>query len=571
MRLAKTTKLAALVVSACMMLGSTAFAKPAAPTGLSVPGLTATENGMTLVWDRPAKGDDVIGYRVYMDGNLIAKTEQDLNSQAKQELRAFYEKSPDAQKVLEHMYRVTGLTPGSKHSFIVRAVNAKGEESGDSNQVSGAARSLAKKIDITACGAVGDGKTLNTSAIQKAVDQCPPGGTVVVPPGVYKTGMIWLHGDMTLELQKDATILATEDPNAYAYGYKLYPYIAQERFYALFSTKYQEGDKKMQNLRIIGEGTIDGNGWKQGDDGNYLYRTKAKKGEPLPATHVSNIGILAWNQVDWLDKNKGLNEDQAYQRRSSMMLLQGIDHVLISGITFRNPANHTLIASHCDDVVVENAKFLTYNCNNGDGIEFAHGKGLKVYDSVFNTGDDCVNFAAGQGAEGEKDAPTQGIWIFNNSFHHGHGAVVLGSHTAAFIQDLLAEDNVMDGTEVGLRMKSNAANGGGARNVHFRNNAARNLEKNFFIATTGYSDPNQKTNFPKATKPAYFHDVIVEDCTVEGTGKSTIEIVGAPDAKHYNISFKNLAISGGKPWILTDVENLSFENVNQADVLKNQF
>lgn len=567
----KMKKMAALACFACLAVAHSVMAAPAAPKGLAVPELSATEDGMTLIWERPGQGDGVVGYHVYMDGKCIAKTSEDFSSQAKREIRDFYKESPNAQQVLSHLYRVTGLAPGSKHTFTVRALDAKGSESPDSNKVIGAARAPGQKIDITAYGAVGDGKTLNTQAIQRAIDKCPIGGTVVVPAGTYKTGLIWLHGDMTLELQKGATILATEDPEAYEYGYRLYPYIAQDRFYALFSTKYKEGDKKMQNLRIVGEGTIDGNGWKKGDDGAYLYRIKGQKGKPLPANHVSNIGILAWNQVNWLDKNKGLNEDQAYQRRSSMMLLQGIDHVYVSGITFRNPANHTFIASHCNDVVVENAKFMTYNCNNGDGIEFAHGKGLKVYDCVFDTGDDCVNFAAGQGAEGQKDAPTQNIWIFDNSFHHGHGAVVMGSHTAAFIQNLLAEDNVIDGCEVGLRMKSNAANGGGARNIVFRDNAARNLEKNFFIATTGYSDPNQKTNFPKATKPAYFHDVLVENCTVENTGKAAIEIVGAPDAKHFNITFRNLTISGGKPWILTDAENVNFDHVNQTDAVKNQF
>ena len=47
----------------------------------------------------------------------------------------------------------------------------------------------------------------------------------------------------------------------------------------------------------------------------------------------------------------------------------------------------------------------------------------------------------------------------------------MGSHTAAYIQKMLAEDNVIDGTEIGLRMKTNSANGGGARDIHFRNNA----------------------------------------------------------------------------------------------------
>ena len=121
-----------------------------------------------------------------------------------------------------------------------------------------------------------------------------------------------------------------------------------------------------------------------------------------------------------------LDENKAYPRRSSLILLQGVDHVYVSGITMKNPANHTLIFQKCNDAVVEGAKFQTFYCDNGDGIEFIHGKGLKVYNNVFNNGDDCVNFSASQGAEGAKDTTTENIWIFNNSFHNGHGAVVSG-------------------------------------------------------------------------------------------------------------------------------------------------
>lgn len=571
MAFGKPKKIAALTGLLCLALAQTVWANPAAPTGLTVPGLSSTADGMTLIWERPTKGDDVAAYNVYMDDKLIAQTGSDFSSLAKQEIRDYYTASPQAQKVLNHLYHVKGLETGSKHSFYVRAVDAQGQESPDSNQVTASTRKTGQKLDVTAFGAVGDGKTVNTRAIQKAIDACPVGGTVVIPAGTFKTGSIWLKSDMTLEIQKDGVILGSDDPADYPYHYKLYPYLSDERYYALIDAKPGADGEKLQNIRIVGEGTIDGNGWKKDANGDYLYRERGKKDEPLPANHVSKIGILAANQVAALERLYGLDENKAYPRRSSVVLLQGVNHVYVHGITLRNPANHTFIAQNCDDVVIDGAQFRTYNCNNGDGIEFGHGKGLKVFDCVFDTGDDCVNFAAGQGALGEKDPPTQNIWIFNNSFHHGHGAVVMGSHTAAYIQNLLAEDNVIDGCEVGLRMKTNPINGGGARNITFRYNAARNLLKNFFIATTAYSDPNAKASFPKASKTGCFYNVRVENCTVEGTGKAAIEIYGLPDAKHHDIRFTNVTISNGKPWIMTDAENISFDNVKQTDATINQF
>ena len=555
----------ALAGAICLAVTSSVLANPAAPTGLQVPQLSTTEDGATLIWERPSKTKDIYSYHVYMDGKLIANTVEDFSSEAKKEIQDYYAKDPKGARVTNHVYRVTGLQPGSQHTFVVKSLDKKGEESEASNAVK--VTTLGQKqgiVDITKFGAVGDGKTINTYAIQKAIQACPVGGTVVVPAGTYKTGAFWLKSDMTLEIQKGATILGSENPEAYPYHYKLYPYLSDERYYSLINCKAGKDGKRLQNIRIVGEGTIDGNGWKKGADGNYLYREKGKnKDGTLKKNHVLNIGILAANQVKYLEDHMHLDENKAYPRRSSLLLLQDADHVYVEGVTLRNPANHGLIFQKCNDAVVENIKVRTFNCNNGDGIEFGHGSGLKVFNNVFDTGDDCVNFAAGQGSEGEKGHPTENIWIFNNSFHHGHGAVVMGSHTAAYIQKLLAEDNVIDGTEIALRMKTNSANGGGARDIHFRNNAARNILKNFFIATTAYSDNNAAATFPVAKKKTGFYNILVEDCTVNGTKKPAIESVGLKDATHHDIPVKNVTLTNGQPGKITNAQNINFLNVNQ--------
>ena len=93
---------------------------------------------------------------------------------------------------------------------------------------------------------------------------------------------------------------------------------SDERYYSLLNARPGEDGKRLKNIRIVGEGSIDGNGWKKDENGNDFYRKQAKKGEPLPANHVSNIGILAANQIAALEKNKGLDENKAYPRRSRL-------------------------------------------------------------------------------------------------------------------------------------------------------------------------------------------------------------------------------------------------------------
>jgi len=71
----------------------------------------------------------------------------------------------------------------------------------------------AADFDVTKYGAVGDGKTLNTIFIQKAIDECNKsgGGKVVFPAGIYLSATIELKDNVTLHLKKDARLLGTTD------------------------------------------------------------------------------------------------------------------------------------------------------------------------------------------------------------------------------------------------------------------------------------------------------------------------------------------------------------------------
>jgi polygalacturonase len=69
-----------------------------------------------------------------------------------------------------------------------------------------AAPAFAITVSVTNHGAAGDGKALNTAAIQAAVDDCSGkgGGTVLVPAGVWLTGSVELTSHLTLRLESGA-------------------------------------------------------------------------------------------------------------------------------------------------------------------------------------------------------------------------------------------------------------------------------------------------------------------------------------------------------------------------------
>lgn len=532
-------------IPAAALAGAETVGSPQAPVDVSVPQAASDEHSITLVWHKPEPYADIVSYNIYMDGKLAGNTLDNKNfSAAKSYIDAFYADpgNKQAQPISIHNYTVIGLSPDTVHHFAVTAICRNGEESPMSNIVVQSTAGVPAAVSIAEYGAIGDGQTLNTGAIQKAIDACPLGGKVVVPAGVFKTGPVWLKSDMTLELAAGSRLLASENAADYAYWDKN----GELRFYALINAG-KGGNDRLKNIRMVGEGIIDGNGWQQ--DGTeadvtalpiYTHAQNTSKEGSLAVNHTFHIGILAKNSVQYAMEN-GLGFKSAYPRRPNTVTLKGVDGVYYQGFTLINPANHALGFSGSTRVTLNGVKVETYDANNGDGLNFGSSDGLTVFNCLFNTGDDDINFSAGQGVKDQRNPSTKNIWIFNNYIRRGHGAVVAGSHTAAWIENILAEDNVIHHTDVGLRCKTNRTSGGGARNILFRDNALKDIQKQAFIFTSEYSDPNAATMVEAATNPGVFRDIIVRNCTVFGTGAPVITVEGLEGAEHENLVFEHLS------------------------------
>jgi polygalacturonase len=106
--------------------------------------------------------------------------------------------------------------------------------------------------DVRAFGAVGDGKQIDTNAINAAIRSCAGagGGTVEFAPGTYLSGTIELHSNITLNLQAGATILGS--PNLK--DYRAISRSSEGRSTALILAESAE------HIAITGRGVIDGNG-----------------------------------------------------------------------------------------------------------------------------------------------------------------------------------------------------------------------------------------------------------------------------------------------------------------------
>lgn len=569
------------------------------PQQVRVPTLAYDDKNITLVWDKPEYYDNIKDYNVYMNGVKIGSANENaiLNSPSKKYIDKFYkdyDKDNNYVKASFHNFTATDLKPDTSYTFTVTAVDVNDQESAMSNSVTQATTATPVVFNIVDYGAKNDGVTLNTDAIQATIDAATPGSKVLIPEGVFKTGAIWLKSDMTLEVAEGAVLLGSEKAEDYPFNYYHYDYLTVPRYYSLINAQtFDHGTLK--NIRIVGKGVIDGNGWARtlgeykDEPAEGYADTDFPKQVGSSSSNYSTYGILAKNQTQYRI-DQGASASDAYSTRSNLIMMKGVENVYYGGFTALNPANHTLVNSESNNVTVNGVKLLTYDDNNADGIEFIHGDGLTVFNTVFDTGDDGMNFAAGQGAIGQKNPTTQNAWIFNNYFREGHGAIVAGSHTAAWIQNILAEDNVMFHTDVGLRCKTTSTHGGGAKNIVFRDNAMKDISTNVFIFTSGYSDKNAVSGFEPAAAPAQFRDITVKNVTVDGfanKNQPVISVAGLDnDGEHQNIrfdnvkfwnisatkqfatisfmknsTFKDVIVNGtlSKPWGITDSTGLTFE------------
>lgn len=588
-------------------------------TNLLVPPLAYDDTSVTLVWNKPEKYDAITDYAVYQDGELIGTARENFAEHANWAntyMDAFYKyyekKNIEMVNVDIHSFTADHLEPDTSYEFSVVALDDSGTPIGDAAFVSATTAPTSEIFDITKFGArpvdepyrsyddkINEFIEENTKAIQSAIDACTEGGTVVIPSGIFMSGALYLKSNMTLKLEKGAVLFGSPNADHYDSNYLLYPYSTDTRSWALINAYSSDESCMLENIRITGEGTIDGNGWKYGKkdnidgDGYSMFYQDRQAADPedkayrLPQWVSGNsnklyttpfedsLGILA-SDATLKAKEKGLSEKVAYNNRPNLIVIRGTENVYIGDITVRNPAFHTVAVLDSKNVTSNNVKYTTYDSNNADGIELGNTQNAIVFNNFFDTGDDSINFATGMG-KGVQDCeqkPSQNIWTFNNFLREGHGgAIAAGSHTGAGICDMLVEDNVLNHSDMPFRFKSAPANGGGVWDVLIRDCAVGECSQAFVMSTT-YSDVNQAVSVEPADTPAEFYNIDAYNITIDNVKKNEFSLVADVDYNnlekpwhtHHDLYFQDITFTNSKmAQELRGVENSIFYNVRLND------
>jgi polygalacturonase len=439
-------------------------------------------------------------------------------------------------------------------------------------------------FNIVKYGAVADGVTLNSKAIQAAIDACNAkgGGVVLVPGGFFLTGPIELKSNVNLHIKRDAVLQFTDDFNEYK--------LIQTNWEGLDSYRNQSplSATNAVNIAVTGSGIVDGNGdawrmvkkdkltssqWKikvatggvLSEDGKTWYPSA----KSLKGYSIKNAGVIA--------NGATLKDVEEYKDflRPNLVLLTRCKNVLLDGVTFQNSPAWNLHPLMCENLTVRNvyAKNPWY-AQNGDGIDIESCKNFLIENSTFDVGDDGICIKSGRDAEGRKRAmPTENGIIRNCIVYHAHGGFVIGSEMSGGAKNLYLSNCTFIGTDIGLRFKTTRGRGGVVEKIYVNNIRMKDIAGEAILFDMYYAakDPvpmaGEKRELPKVefkpldeTTPV-FKDFFVKDVVCNGAEKA-IFIRGIPEMHIKNINLENMTLQAKVGVDIQEATGVNIKNVN---------
>jgi polygalacturonase len=354
--------------------------------------------------------------------------------------------------------------------------------------------------DPRAYGAKGDGATKDTAAVQKAIDTCEAqgGGTVELSAGTYVSAPIVLKSNITLQLDKGATLLGSPDHADYPQHIEFHVADLQPLVSATDA----------ENIAITGEGVIDGNGKSWWDE----------------ARAIRDHGVLGNHP------------------RPKLIILDHCKHVRVEGVTIQNSPMWQLVPYYSDDVTIRNVHILApQHSPNTDAIDPFSSSNIIIDHVYSDVGDDNVAIKSGPINSPGPDSPSHDITITDCTFMHGHGLSV-GSELSGGAYNITAERIQFDGTDNGIRIKANRDRGNDVHNLQFRDLEMKGV-KNAIIISEYYPKvlPEAETAQPIGRLTPHFRDITIENMKAENSDNAGA-IVGLPESPVENVVLKNVVI-----------------------------
>lgn len=257
----------------------------------------------------------------------------------------------------------------------------------------------AKDYRVSDFGAVADGTTLNTRALQRAIDVIHEegGGKLIFPLGRYVSGTLHLLSGVTLHLESGAVLLGSNNP----YDYDREPGLNTAFLLA----------RGQKNIGVTGEGLIDCRGRQ-----------------------------TAYNLVDLI--HRGLVDDRLGLDRPNesirpmIFYFRECDGVTVEGISLKNSASWVQTYDQCKNLKIDRINVESNAYWNNDGLDIVDCENVTVTNSYFDASDDAICLKSHSGAH-----MCRNILIRDNVARSGASGIKFGTVSAGGFKDIRIINN----------------------------------------------------------------------------------------------------------------------------------
>jgi polygalacturonase len=437
-----------------------------------------------------------------------------------------------------------------------------------------------KEYPVTDFGALSDGTTVNTQAIQKAIDTCSAngGGTVVLRGGTFLSGALFLKKGTHLRIDKDAILKATLNPADYPLIDTRFEGI-ERPFMAAFINAID-----LDGISLSGEGTVDGSGdaWSRtfsafgrGAGGRGRGTTQpstqptppsvaqapATTGPALRPPPVQTTFTAPRTVLTPTAEPPALTLVGAGSNRPRLVNFTRCTNSAVKDLHLQNQAVWCLHILYCTDFLVDNVdiKDPTRRVPSSDGIDIDSSRRVRVTRTTIDVNDDCISIKSGKDADGRRvNRPCEEILIDNSHMAYGHGGVAMGSEVSGTIRNIEVCDTRIDSDNwAPIRFKSQPTRGGTVENIVYRNIALDNTRQafEFNLEWNLRGTPGSGARMPTKIKNVYL-------INITGNVRSGGAIHGLPDAPIENILFQDCTINAATGLRLDNTLNLDTKGLH---------
>ncbi|MEQ9290056.1 MAG: glycoside hydrolase family 28 protein [Cyclobacteriaceae bacterium] len=381
-------------------------------------------------------------------------------------------------------------------------------------------------FDARDFGAVGDGKTINTRAIQAAIDECTQtgGGTVLIDGGTYVSGTLLLKDNVTLQVAENTTLQGSINPNDYPV---VDPFIDAT---GQFRGQCFIGGIDVQNVAITGKGTINGQG-EMFTPAN-IKKTINELGIEIQEPDFSNL--IAKD-------NKYVNNKIRYSNRPFLVRMVRSKNVKLKDIHLRQPAAWTLHFYQCDGFEVDGIDIHSHANKNNDAIDIDSSVNGIIQNCTIDSGDDAICFKS------TSPRPSSDVLVKDCKLKSEWGAIKFGTESMGDFKNITIRDCFIHDTRGG-GIKVLSVDGANIDNILIENIEMENVEMPIFIRLGErglvYRDaPKQPVgsigNVTIRNIKASVRELA--DCRIQPT--AGFFFTGTPNHKIGNIKFENIEVS----------------------------